>query len=177
MLSPAAAEVGACGAGARLEARAAPAAHVCARRGRAPRRDEYTSVARERRGGRGATRPGCWPTPSIAAPSGAVTGSGGGFPHLPGADIFAAGHDGEPVAVAGTGRLGDIVGVYAVGTRQAQRRRGAAAAAMTAAMDHHVRPRRAPLLPGVGAGRRAAVPGPGVRRGRPPRRCGIVRRV
>ncbi len=60
------------------------------------------------------------------------------FPHLPGADFFAAGHDGHAVAVAGTGRIGDIVGVYAVGTRKAQRRRGAAAAALTAAIDHHV---------------------------------------
>ena len=63
---------------------------------------------------------------------------GGGFAHLPGADIFAAGSHGEPAAVAGTGRLGDIVGVYAVGTRPSLQRRGAAAAAMTAAMDHHI---------------------------------------
>lgn len=60
------------------------------------------------------------------------------FPHLPGADLFAAGHDGHAVAVAGTGRVGDIVGVYAVGTRKAHRRRGAAAAALSAALDHHV---------------------------------------
>jgi hypothetical protein len=60
------------------------------------------------------------------------------FLHLPGADFFAAGHDGHAVAVAGTGRVGDVVGVYAVGTRTAHRRRGAAAAALSAAMDHHV---------------------------------------
>lgn len=60
------------------------------------------------------------------------------FPRLPGADFFAAGHDGHAVAVAGTGRVGDIVGVYAVGTRKAHRRRGAAAAALSAAIDHHI---------------------------------------
>jgi len=60
------------------------------------------------------------------------------FTHLPGADFFAAGHDGHAVAVAGTGRIGDIVGLYAVGTRKAHRRRGAAAAAMSAALDYHV---------------------------------------
>ena len=60
------------------------------------------------------------------------------FPQLPGADLFAAGHDGHAVAVAGTGRVGDIVGVYVVGTRTAHRRRGAATAALSAAVDHHV---------------------------------------
>lgn len=60
------------------------------------------------------------------------------FPHLPGADLFAAGHDGHAVAVAGTGRVGAVVGVYVVGTRRAHRRRGAATAALSAAIDHHV---------------------------------------
>jgi GNAT superfamily N-acetyltransferase len=63
---------------------------------------------------------------------------GADFTHLPGADAFVAGHEGHAVAVACTGRLGDVVGVYAVGTRKAHRRQGAAAAAVSAAMDHHV---------------------------------------
>jgi hypothetical protein len=63
---------------------------------------------------------------------------GADFPHLPGADFFAAGHEGHAVAVAGTGRVGDMVGVYAVGTRKAHRHSGAAAAAVSAAIDHHV---------------------------------------
>jgi GNAT superfamily N-acetyltransferase len=60
------------------------------------------------------------------------------FAHLPGADVFAAGRHGQAAAVVGTARLGTTVGVYAVGTRQAHRRRGAASAAMSAAVDHHV---------------------------------------
>ena len=60
------------------------------------------------------------------------------FPHLPGADLFAAGHDGHAVAAAGTGRVGDLVCVCVVGTRKAHRRRGAATAALSAAIDHHV---------------------------------------
>jgi hypothetical protein len=63
---------------------------------------------------------------------------GADFPHLPGADLFAAGHDRHAVAVAGTGRLGGMVGIYAVATRQSQRRRGAATAALSAALDHHI---------------------------------------
>jgi hypothetical protein len=63
---------------------------------------------------------------------------GDAFTRLPGADIFAAGHHGEAAAVAGTARLGDIVGIYAVATRPAQRRSGAASAALTAAVDHHI---------------------------------------
>lgn len=63
---------------------------------------------------------------------------GPGFPQLGGADLFAAGRDGHAVAVAGTGRVGDLVGVYVVGTRKAHRRRGAATAALSAAVDHHV---------------------------------------
>ena len=82
--------------------------------------------------------PACWPTRSTPASSGAGTGSGRTSLTCPGADFFAAGRDGHPVAVAGTGRIGDLVGVYAVGTRKAQRRRGAAAAAVSAAIDHHV---------------------------------------
>jgi hypothetical protein len=64
---------------------------------------------------------------------------GPAFPHLAGADVFAAGHHGRAAAVVGTGRLGTTVGVYAVGTRRAHLRRGAASAAMTAAIDHHVK--------------------------------------
>ena len=64
---------------------------------------------------------------------------GPAFAQLPGADLFAAWHHGQAVAVVGTGRVGATVGVYAVGTRRSHRRRGAASAALSAAVDHHVR--------------------------------------
>lgn len=64
---------------------------------------------------------------------------GPAFAHLPGADLFLAGLHGHALAVAGTGRLGATVGLYAVGTRPSHRRRGAASAALSAAIDHHVR--------------------------------------
>jgi GNAT superfamily N-acetyltransferase len=38
--------------------------------------------------------------------------------------------------VAGSARIGDIAGIYGVGTRQSHRGRGAAAAAVTAAIEH-----------------------------------------
>ncbi len=61
------------------------------------------------------------------------------FPDLPNADVFLTRREGRALAAAGTGRSGATVGIYAVGTRQAHRRRGAAAAAVSAALDHHVR--------------------------------------
>jgi hypothetical protein len=60
------------------------------------------------------------------------------FPDLPDADVFLTRRKGRALAAAGTGRSGSTVGVYAVGTRLAHRRRGAAAAAVSAALDHHV---------------------------------------
>lgn len=60
------------------------------------------------------------------------------FPDLPSADMFLTRREGRALAAAGTGRSGSTVGIYAVGTRQAHRRRGAAAAAISAALDHHV---------------------------------------
>ena len=61
------------------------------------------------------------------------------FPDLPGVDVFLTRRKGRALAAAGTGRSGSTVGIYAVGTRLAHRRRGAAAAAVSAALDHHVR--------------------------------------
>ena len=52
---------------------------------------------------------------------------------------YLALHDGRPVAVAGSALVGDIAGIYAVGTRATHRHRGAGAAAMTAAVDHQMR--------------------------------------
>jgi hypothetical protein len=63
---------------------------------------------------------------------------GVGFARLPDAVAYVALHDGRPVAVAGSALYGDIAGVYAVGTRAAHRHRGAAAAAMTAVVDHQI---------------------------------------
>jgi len=51
---------------------------------------------------------------------------------------FLALHDGRPVAVAGSAQIGDIAGIYAVGTRRTHRRRGAGSAAASAAIDHHL---------------------------------------
>ncbi len=64
---------------------------------------------------------------------------GPGFPELAGADMFLALREGRAVAAAGAARIGSTVGIYAVGTREAHRRRGAGAAAVSAAVDHHVR--------------------------------------
>jgi hypothetical protein len=61
------------------------------------------------------------------------------FPDLPNADLFLTRREGRALAAVGTGRSASTVGIYAVGTRLAHRRRGAAAAAVSAALDHHVR--------------------------------------
>jgi hypothetical protein len=61
---------------------------------------------------------------------------GVGFAARTDAAAFLALHDGRPVAVAGSARIADIAGIYGVGTRQSHRRRGAAAAAVSAAIDH-----------------------------------------
>jgi len=61
------------------------------------------------------------------------------FPSLQPADAFLARHHGRALAVVCTGRVGAAVGIYAVGTRQAHRHRGAASAALSAAVDHHLR--------------------------------------
>jgi hypothetical protein len=61
------------------------------------------------------------------------------FPDIPNADLFVTRREGRALAAAGTGRIGPTVGVYAVGTRMAHRRRGAAAAAVSAAIDYHAR--------------------------------------
>ena len=57
---------------------------------------------------------------------------------MPDVDVFVANVDGEMAAVVGTARVGSTVGVYAVGTRPSLRRRGAAAAALSAAMEYHL---------------------------------------
>ena len=61
---------------------------------------------------------------------------GVGFAGRTDAAAFLALHDRRPVAVAGSARIGDIAGIYGVGTRQSHRRRGAAAAAVSAAIEH-----------------------------------------
>lgn len=53
-------------------------------------------------------------------------------------DLFLATLEGLPAAVAGTGRVGDFVGVYAVATAPELRRRGAASAAVSAAIAYHL---------------------------------------
>lgn len=63
---------------------------------------------------------------------------GAGFPGGDAAAYLAL-HDGRPVAVAGSAQIGDIAGIFAVGTRLTHRRRGAGAAAVSAAVDHHLR--------------------------------------
>jgi len=63
---------------------------------------------------------------------------GVGFARLPGAAAHLALHDGRPVAVAGSALIGAVAGIYAVGTLTAHRRRGAGAAAVTAAVDHQI---------------------------------------
>ena len=63
---------------------------------------------------------------------------GPGFLEQADADLFLATLEGVPAAVAGTGRVGDFVGVYAVATAPELRRRGAASAAVSAAIAHHL---------------------------------------
>jgi hypothetical protein len=63
---------------------------------------------------------------------------GVGFAGRTDAGLFLALHDGRPVAAAGSAQVGDIAGIYAVGTRHSHRRRGAAGAAVSAAIDHHL---------------------------------------
>lgn len=60
------------------------------------------------------------------------------FPALPDAAMFVAYHGDNAVAVCGTARVGHTVGIYAVGTVQAHRRRGAAGAAVSGALDAHI---------------------------------------
>jgi GNAT superfamily N-acetyltransferase len=57
---------------------------------------------------------------------------------VPDVDFFVARVDGEMAAVVGTARVGQTVGVYAVGTRPSLRRRGAASAALSAAIEYHL---------------------------------------
>jgi len=52
--------------------------------------------------------------------------------------FFAATVDGEPAGSVGTARVGDCVGIYAVGTRPALRRRGVAATTLVTAMSWYV---------------------------------------
>jgi GNAT superfamily N-acetyltransferase len=64
---------------------------------------------------------------------------GVGFARLPDAVAYLALHDGRPVAVAGSALVGDIAGIYAVGTRTTHRRRGAGGVAVSAVVDHQLR--------------------------------------
>lgn len=64
---------------------------------------------------------------------------GVGFARLTDAAACLALHDGRPVAVAGSARVGDVAGIYAVGTRSSHRRRGAGAVALSAVMDLQLR--------------------------------------
>ncbi len=64
---------------------------------------------------------------------------GVGFAGRTDAAVHLSLHDGRPVAVAGSALVGDIAGIYAVGTRHSHRRRGAAATAVSAAVDHEIR--------------------------------------
>jgi GNAT superfamily N-acetyltransferase len=62
-------------------------------------------------------------------------------PHVastPDLTFFASFAGGEMVSVAGTVRVGPTVGVYAVGTRPRAQGGGAASAALSAAMQHHL---------------------------------------
>lgn len=60
------------------------------------------------------------------------------MPAAPDVDFFIATVDGEPVGTVGTARVGDTVGVYAVGTRPAFRRRGVAATTLVNAVSWHL---------------------------------------
>ncbi len=64
---------------------------------------------------------------------------GVGFTGRPDASAFLSLHDGRPVAVAGSAMVGDIAGIYAVGTRHSHRHRGAGASVVSAAIDHGLR--------------------------------------
>lgn len=64
---------------------------------------------------------------------------GVGFPSRTDAAAFIALHDGRPVAVAGSAQVGDVAGIHVVGARLAHRRRGAGTAAVSAAVEHHLR--------------------------------------
>jgi len=64
---------------------------------------------------------------------------GVGFARLTDAAACLALHDGRPVAVAGSALVGDIAGIYAVGTRSTHRRRGAGAVALSAVVDLQLR--------------------------------------
>ncbi|HEY5168587.1 MAG TPA: GNAT family N-acetyltransferase [Thermoleophilia bacterium] len=64
---------------------------------------------------------------------------GVGFAGRTDASVYLSLHDGRPVAAAGVARIGDIAGIYAVGTRHSHRRRGAGATAVSAAIDHELR--------------------------------------
>ena len=64
---------------------------------------------------------------------------GVGFAGRTDASLYLSLHDGRPVAAAGVARIGDIAGIYAVGTRHSHRRRGAGATAVSAAIDHELR--------------------------------------
>ena len=64
---------------------------------------------------------------------------GVGFARLTDASACLALHDGRPVAVAGSALVGDIAGIYAVGTRSSHRRRGAGVVALSAVMDLQLR--------------------------------------
>lgn len=60
------------------------------------------------------------------------------LPAVPDLEFFVATVDGEPAGSVGTARVGDTVGVYAVGTRPAFRRRGVAATTLAAAMSWYI---------------------------------------
>jgi GNAT superfamily N-acetyltransferase len=64
---------------------------------------------------------------------------GVGFAGLTDAAACLALHDGRPVAVAGSALVGDIAGIYAVGTRATHRHRGAGTVAMSAVVDLQLR--------------------------------------
>ena len=64
---------------------------------------------------------------------------GVGFSGRADASVFLSLHDGRPVAVAGSALVGDIAGIYAVGTRHSHWRRGAGASAVSAAIDYELR--------------------------------------
>ena len=56
----------------------------------------------------------------------------------PGVDLFLSRIEGRATAALATARVEDTVGVYAMGTRPDRRRRGAGAAALSAAMQFHL---------------------------------------
>lgn len=72
-----------------------------------------------------------------APPGQAARMLGPGFLETPLVDLFVAQDEGRTVSVAATVRLGTFVGIYTVGTRHADRLRGAASQALSAAIAHH----------------------------------------